>query len=217
MSSSKPDRHLVTGLKPFAAWRASNSVLPTRARISSTSTAPTSPRTTARSLWRRCRCAICPRRQQARLKNRAAMSGKKPGLIARSSIRDGVRFAECWPTSWLNVAGGLSKSLLCFQARRARPAAMLMLAIGVIKRPSFALRAAMPIMPTLTQRSIFYGVRTCALKPVEGHRASGPLKQEPSEEQLEAVLRNLRPSGRRGCQNRSCRYPIFVRCTPRGS
>src|SRR5215475_12430857 len=77
---------------------------------------------------------------------------------------------------------------------------MLMLAIGVIKRPSFALRAAMAIMPTLAQRSIFYGVRTCALKPVEGHRASGPLKQEPSEAQLEAVLRNLRPSGRRGCQ-----------------
>src|SRR5262249_38124712 len=117
-----------------------------------------------------------------------------------SSIRDGVRFAECWPTSWLN-AGGLSKFLLRFRARRARPAAMLMLAIGVIKRASFALRAAMPIMPTLTQRSIFYGVRTCALKPVEGHRASGPLKQEPSEAQLEAVLRNLRPSGRRGCQH----------------
>src|SRR5215475_10563556 len=80
---------------------------------------------------------------------------------------------------------------------------MLMLAIGVIKRPSFALRAAMAIMPTLAQRSIFYGVRTCALKPVEGHRASGPLKQEPSEEQLEAVLRNLRPSGWRGCQQTS--------------
>src|SRR5215475_7141369 len=94
----------------------------------------------------------------------------KAGLIARSSIRDGVRFASCWPTSWLNVAGGLSKSLLCFQARRARLAAMSMLAIGVIKRPSFALHAAMAIMPTLTQRSIFYGVRTCALKPVEGYR-----------------------------------------------
>ena len=133
MSSSKPDRHLVTSLKPFAAWRASTSVLPTRARISSTSTAPSLPRTTARSLWGRCGCAICPRPQKARLKNRAAMSGKKPGLIARSSIRDGVRLAECWPTSWLNVAGGLSKSLLRFQARRARPAAMLMLAIGVIK------------------------------------------------------------------------------------
>jgi len=65
-----------------------------------------------------------------------------------------------------------------------------MLAIGVIKRPSFALRAAMAIMPTLTQRSIFYGVRTCS---VEAWR-------DTAQAQLEAVLGNLRPSGRRGCQ-----------------
>jgi hypothetical protein len=39
-----------------------------------------------------------------------------------------------------------------------------------------------------------------ALKPVEVYRASGPLKQEPSGEQLKATLGNLRPSGRRGCQ-----------------
>ena len=78
--------------------------------------------------------------------------------------------------TWLNVAGGLSKSVLCFQARRARLAAILMLAIGVIKRPSFALRAAMAIMPTLTQRSIFYGVRTCSVEACGGTPRKRPVE-----------------------------------------